>query len=259
MIKAKKKYGQNFLIDSTVTKNIVDLINPQDEDTILEIGPGLGSITFPILDKIKKIDVIEIDPDMVAFLNNSKYSKKINIHTNDILKIQDNFFENFNKIIGNLPYYISSEILIKICNINKKNKKIYFMLQKEVAERISSPPGNKIYGRLSIIIQYFYDVEKLFDVAPNSFNPPPKINSSIVELIPKKEFKEKILNFVNFEKITKLAFGQKRKTIKNNFREVLSEADFEILNINPQNRPETLGVDDFVRIENYMDKRKIKI
>jgi 16S rRNA (adenine1518-N6/adenine1519-N6)-dimethyltransferase len=259
MIKAKKKYGQNFLIDSTVTKNIVDLINPQDEDTILEIGPGLGSITFPILDKIKKIDVIEIDPDMVAFLNNSKYSKKINIHTNDILKIQDNFFENFNKIIGNLPYYISSEILIKICNINNKNKKIYFMLQKEVAERISSPPGNKIYGRLSIIIQYFYDVEKLFDVAPNSFNPPPKINSSIVELIPKKEFKEKILNFVNFEKITKLAFGQKRKTIKNNFREVLSEADFEILNINPQNRPETLGVDDFVRIENYMDKRKIKI
>jgi len=259
MIKAKKKYGQNFLIDSTVTKNIVDLINPQDEDTILEIGPGLGSITFPILDKIKKIDVIEIDPDMVTFLNNSKYSKKINIHTNDILKIQDNFFENFNKIIGNLPYYISSEILIKICNINKKNKKIYFMLQKEVAERISSPPGNKIYGRLSIIIQYFYDVEKLFDVAPNSFNPPPKINSSIVELIPKKEFKEKILNFVNFEKITKLAFGQKRKTIKNNFREVLSEADFEILNINPQNRPETLGVDDFVRIENYMDKRKIKI
>ena len=259
MIKAKKKYGQNFLIDSTVTKNIVDLINPQDEDTILEIGPGLGSITFPILDKIKKIDVIEIDPDMVTFLNNSKYSKKINIHTNDILKIQDNFFENFNKIIGNLPYYISSEILIKICNINKKNKKIYFMLQKEVAERISSPPGNKIYGRLSIIIQYFYDVEKLFDVAPNSFNPPPKINSSMVELIPKKEFKEKILNFVNFEKITKLAFGQKRKTIKNNFREVLSEADFKILNINPQNRPETLGVDDFVRIENYMDKRKIKI
>ena len=259
MIKAKKKYGQNFLIDSTVTKNIVDLINPQDEDTILEIGPGLGSITFPILDKIKKIDVIEIDPDMVTFLNNSKYSKKINIHTNDILKIQDNFFENFNKIIGNLPYYISSEILIKICNINKKNKKIYFMLQKEVAERISSPPGNKIYGRLSIIIQYFYDVEKLFDVAPNSFNPPPKINSSMVELIPKKEFKEKILNFVNFEKITKLAFGQKRKTIKNNFREVLCEADFEILNINPQNRPETLGVDDFVRIENYMDKRKIKI
>ena len=101
MIKAKKKYGQNFLIDSTVTKNIVDLINPQDEDTILEIGPGLGSITFPILDKIKKIDVIEIDPDMVAFLNNSKYSKKINIHTKDILKIQDNFFENFNKIIEN--------------------------------------------------------------------------------------------------------------------------------------------------------------
>ena len=259
MIKAKKKYGQNFLIDSTVTKNIVDLINPQDEDTILEIGPGLGSITFPILDKIKKIDVIEIDPDMVTFLNNSKYSKKINIHTNDILKIQDNFFENFNKIIGNLPYYISSEILIKICNINKKNKKIYFMLQKEVAERISSPPGNKIYGRLSIIIQYFYDVEKLFDVAPNSFNPPPKINSSMVELIPKNEFKEKILNFVNFEKITKLAFGQKRKTIKNNFREVLSEADFKILNINSQNRPETLTVDDFVRIENYMDKRKIKI
>jgi len=223
MIKAKKKYGQNFLIDSAVIKNIVGLINPQDEDAILEIGPGLGSLTFPILDKIKKIDVIEIDSDMVNFLNNSKYSKKINIHTNDILKIEDNFFNNFNKIIGNLPYYISSEILIKICNINNKNKKIYFMLQKEVAERISSPPGNKIYGRLSIIIQYFYDVEKLFDVAPNSFNPPPKINSSIVELIPKKEFKEKILN------------------------------------INPQNRPETLGVDDFVRIENYMDKRKIKI
>jgi len=259
MIKAKKKYGQNFLIDSSVIKNIIDIINPQDEDKILEIGPGLGSITFPILDKINKIDVIEIDPDMVNFLNNSKYSKKINIHTNDILKIHDSFFKNFNKVIGNLPYYVSSEILLKICNINNKNKKFYFMLQKEVAERISSPPGNKIFGRLSIIIQYFYKVEKLFDVAPSSFKPSPKIYSSIVELIPKKEFKEKILNFVNFEKITKLAFGKKRKTIKNNFREVLSEADFELLNINPQNRPETLGVDDFVRIENYMDKQKIKI
>ena len=259
MIKAKKKYGQNFLVDSSVIKNIVNLINPQDEDKILEIGPGLGSITFPILDKIKKIDVIEIDPDMVSFLNNSKYSKKINIHKSDILNIHNEFFDSFNKIIGNLPYYISSEILIKICNINNKNKKIYFMLQKEVAERISSPPGKKIYGRLSIIIQYFYKVEKLFDVSPDSFKPPPKIYSSIVELIPKKEFKEKISNFVNFEKITKLAFGQKRKTIKNNFREVLSEADFKILNINSQNRPETLTVDDFVRIENYMDKQKIKI
>ncbi len=123
MIKAKKKYGQNFLIDSSVIKNIVDLINPQDEDKILEIGPGLGSITFPILDKIKKIDVIEIDPDMVNFLNNSKYSKKINIHTNDILKIQDSFFKNFNKIIGTYhiisPPRFSSRFVILIIKIRK--------------------------------------------------------------------------------------------------------------------------------------------
>ena len=123
MIKAKKKYGQNFLIDSSVIKNIVDIINPQDEDKILEIGPGLGSITFPILDKINKIDVIEIDPDMIGFLSNSNYSKKINIHTNDILEIHGSFFKNYNKIIGNphiifLPRF-SSRFVILIIKIRK--------------------------------------------------------------------------------------------------------------------------------------------
>ena len=259
MIKAKKKYGQNFLIDKGIISQIVEAINPVNSDLILEIGPGLGALTFPILQKIDRIDVIEIDPDMIKELKKKIPPSNITIFASNILEIENEIIKKYDKVIGNLPYYISSEILLKMtCSLDHQ-KDLHFMLQKEVAERISSPPGNKIYGRLSIIIQYFYDVEKLFDVAPNSFNPPPKINSSIVELIPKKEFKEKILNFVNFEKITKLAFGQKRKTIKNNFREVLSDADFEILNINPQNRPETLGVDDFVRIENYMDKRKIKI
>ena len=260
MVRAKKKYGQNFLIDQSVLKKIINIINPQVTDEIVEIGPGLGSMTFPIIDKTKQcIDVIEIDPEMITFLQNSEYSKKINIHAFDILKVKDSFFNKFNKIIGNLPYYISSDILIKICKINKSNKKIYFMLQKEVAERISSPPGQKIYGRLSIILQYFYVVEKLLDVPPSSFKPVPKVFSSIVELTPKDNHKIKIINFENFEKLTRLAFSQKRKTLKNNFRNILTETDLKLLDIDPQKRPETLSVEEYVCIENYMDNNKIKI
>lgn len=259
MIKAKKKYGQNFLSDKSVINDIVRNINPQQNDNILEIGPGLGSITFPLLNKLKKIDVIEIDPDMINYLKKSPYSEKIKIYENDILNFDDIFFNKYNKIVGNLPYYISSEILIKLCKINKTNKKITLMLQKEVADRIASPAGKKIYGRLSIIIQYFFKVEKLFDVSPNSFNPSPKVDSSLVNLIPNLFKKEKVIKFNNFEKITKLAFGKKRKTIKNNFKNILDNSDFISLSIDPQKRPETLNVSDFVRIENYMDKENIKI
>ncbi|MBT6250574.1 MAG: 16S rRNA (adenine(1518)-N(6)/adenine(1519)-N(6))-dimethyltransferase, partial [Nitrosomonadales bacterium] len=147
-MKAKKKFGQNFLIDSHYVAKIIKEINPKESDNILEIGPGLGAITNPILKKVSHISVVEIDPDMVKILNNKINPEKITIFSENILNIDDNFFTKFNKVVGNLPYYIATEIILKITKTYDSTAELYFMVQKEVAERITAKPSNKSYGRL---------------------------------------------------------------------------------------------------------------
>jgi len=257
MIKAKKKYGQNFLIDKGIISQIVEAINPVNSDLILEIGPGLGALTFPILQKIDRIDVIEIDADMIKELKKKIPPSNITIFASNILEIENEIIKKYDKVIGNLPYYISSEILLKMtCSLDHQ-KDLHFMLQKEVAERISSKTHSKSYGRLSVMLQYFFDIELLFDIPPESFIPSPKVTSSLVRLIPKKNYPYKAINIANFEKIIKTAFSQKRKTIKNNLKNIINDDDFYSLKINPQDRAEMLTLDDFIRIENYITHKKI--
>ena len=187
MIKAKKKFGQNFLSDKSVIKEILNHLKPLANDKILEIGPGMGAITIPLLNKLHHISVIEIDPDMINYLQKRIPKEKINIIYHDVLSINNSDLEVYDRIIGNLPYYISTEILIKMIDILGSLKDVHFMFQKEVAERITAKPRSKNFGRLSVLIQYFFDSEILFDISANSFSPPPKIQSSFIKLVPRKK------------------------------------------------------------------------
>ena len=257
MIKAKKKYGQNFLVDKDVINKIIKSINPKNLEKILEIGPGLGALTSQILNKIDHIDVVEIDPDMIKVLEEKIPSSKITIFPSNILEMNNDIIGEYDKVIGNLPYYISSEILLKMIKTINNQKDLHFMLQKEVAQRIASSTHSKSYGRLSVMLQYFFDIELLFDIQPESFSPPPKVTSSLVRLIPKKDHDNKVKNIDGFEKLLKLSFSQKRKTIKNNLKPILNDIDLNIIDINPQDRAEMLSLADFVRIENYIFDKKI--
>ena len=259
MIKAKKKFGQNFLTDKSIIQEIVNHIQPKEQDKILEIGPGMGAITFPLLNKLNHINVVEIDSDMINFLKKNIPCEKINIIDQDILLMADKELDEFDRIIGNLPYYVSTEIVIKMIDIAGSIQDLHFMFQKEVAERITAKPNNKNYGRLSVLIQYFFDAEILINILPDSFSPPPKIQSSFVKLTPKKKKGLKFKTLKTFKKVIKIAFQFKRKTIKNNFKNVLSEANFISIGINPGNRSEMLSINDFIIIENYIHDHKILI
>jgi 16S rRNA (adenine1518-N6/adenine1519-N6)-dimethyltransferase len=259
MIKAKKKFGQNFLSDQSVVKEILNYLKPLGQDKVLEIGPGMGAITIPLLNKLNYISVIEIDPDMINYLQKKIPESKINIINRDVLSINNVDLKVYERIIGNLPYYISTEILIKMIDIVDSLKDIHFMFQKEVAERITAKPKSKNFGRLSVLIQYFFEAEILFDISANSFSPPPKIQSSFMRLIPRKKEGLKFKNLINFKKVIKTAFQFKRKTLKNNFKDILGEDNFYSMGINSQKRAEMLSIDDFVNIENYIYDHKIII
>ena len=152
-MQAKKKFGQNFLIDQYTINQIIDSINPNSEQSILEIGPGLGALTIPLLKKIKHINVVEIDTDMIEFLKKNIPLSKITIYQKDILDFEEQIISGFDLVIGNLPYYISTPILLKIAKNKKNNSGLFFMLQKEVAERVSAVPSTKMYGRLYLMLQ----------------------------------------------------------------------------------------------------------
>ena len=256
-MKAKKKFGQNFLVDRYFISKIINEINPKEGNIILEIGPGKGAITEPILKKINHISVVEIDPDMIKILKHKISTKNISILSEDVLGINDEFFKKFNKIIGNLPYYIATEIILKLTKIYSSSSELYFMVQKEVAERITAKPSNKSFGRLSVILQYYFDTELLFEIPPEAFSPQPKITSAFIRLIRKKRVSLKVVDKDSFEKIVKVAFSQKRKTIKNNFKNILFDKDFFNLKISPIIRSEALTIDQFIKLENYVTQNNI--
>ena len=257
MIRAKKKFGQNFLIDQQIIKQIIDSINPNNKQSILEIGPGLGALTMPLLNKLHHINVVEIDTDMVEFLKKKIPPSKITIYQEDFLGFEEQRLSEFDLIIGNLPYYISTPILLKIAKSKTSNAGLFFMLQKEVAERVSAKPSTKAYGRLSAILQYFFSIELLFDIPAEAFKPIPNITSSFVKFTRKNLQDLNAINDDNYERVIKLAFQYKRKTLKNNFKGILDDSDFSSLDIDPKMRAETLSVVNFVNIENYLSQRKL--
>lgn len=255
--KARKRFGQNFLQDTNIIHQIIMAISPQTSDHVVEIGPGQGALTEPLLDTGCGLDVVELDRDLVDKLRYQfSDAKKFTLHSADALEFNFSNLGNKEKlrIVGNLPYNISTPLLFHLLGDTSVIQDMHFMLQKEVVNRMQASPGNKQYGRLSIMIQLHCHVEALFDVSPESFFPPPKVMSSIVRLTPHISQKYAINNFKLFEKLVAEAFSQRRKTIRNSLKNSCSEQQLITAEIDPILRAENLAIDDFVRLTNQLDK-----
>ena len=250
---AKKKFGQNFLKDAAIIHSIIQSINPLPNDLLIEIGPGLGALTKPLLEKTNRLLAIELDRDIVGWIENEYSKKNITVFNEDVLNFNFNQFDQKIRIVGNLPYNISTPILFKCIDNILNIKDLHFMLQKEVVDRMIAIPSSPEYGRLSVMLQYYFAMEHLVDVPKASFEPEPKVESSFVRLIPYEQYPFIANNIEQFARIVKEAFSQRRKTIRNTLKSFISENDFEKIGINPQLRAENLSVSDFVKISNYLD------
>jgi 16S rRNA (adenine1518-N6/adenine1519-N6)-dimethyltransferase len=251
--KTKKRFGQHFLHDQGVIQKLIYEINPQENDNIVEIGPGLGALTFPLLEALETLHVVEIDRDVIARLK-TKNLASLQIHEQDALKFE---FDQLAKgevlrVVGNLPYNISTPLIFHLLESSSKISDMHFMLQNEVVERITAKPGNKTYGRLSVMVQYYCETEYLFFVGPESFSPPPKVDSAILRLIPRKTFENKANDATKLAAIVTQAFSMRRKTLRNNLKKIISDEQIKNLNIDPSARAETLSVEDFVKLSNYI-------
>jgi len=259
MHKAKKKFGQNFLVDEQIIGDIIAAIRPETEDNMVEIGPGLGALTRPLLKKLSHMHVVEIDRDIIARLEQDypqeNAKSKLTIHAGDALEFDIAMLPAPLRIVGNLPYNISSPLLFHFAAYAERILDMHFMLQNEVVERMVAEPSTPAYGRLSVMLQYRFHMEKLLDVPPESFRPAPKVDSAIVRMIPLPASEILVCNEKLFAAIVRTAFGQRRKTLRNTLRSYLSEEDFEELGVNAQLRAENLTVPEFIKVANYLDQR----
>lgn len=246
---AKKRFGQNFLVDKNIINKIINAINPKVDDNIVEIGAGFGAITLPLLTRLNKLEIIEIDKNIIQYWQQQRLAN-LTIHQGDVLKFDFNKLHNSLRIVGNLPYNISSPILIKMIDYRHLITDMCFMLQKEVVDRIVANNGNKIYGRLSVILQYYFDVKYLFSVPNTAFSPQPKITSAIILLKPKQ--REDYIEHNIFANIVRLSFAMRRKTLKNCLKSHINQ---EQTDIDLSLRAEALSVDDFIKLTyDYINK-----
>jgi len=252
--RTKKRFGQHFLHDHLVINHIINEIRPSSSDCMVEIGPGLGALTYPLLEQLDQLHVIEIDRDVITRLK-QRDNPKLIIHSEDALKF------NFNqliqtqalRVVGNLPYNISTPIIFHLLKSANNIQDMHFMLQNEVVQRITAQPGSKSYGRLSVMVQYYCQTEYLFFVGPEAFKPPPKVDSAIVRLTPWKDFPFKANNEKQFSSIVAKAFSMRRKTLRNNLKKIITAEQIESLGIDPGLRAETLAVSDFVQLANLFN------
>ncbi|MFV2060208.1 MAG: 16S rRNA (adenine(1518)-N(6)/adenine(1519)-N(6))-dimethyltransferase RsmA [Gammaproteobacteria bacterium] len=257
--KARKRFGQNFLSDQSVIQQIIHSIYPKEDQSIIEIGPGLGAITKPLLEISKSLTVIELDRDIIPKLRaNCESVGNLNIIQADVLTVQLNQLEQANsdsntshRIIGNLPYNISTPILFHLMSQLDSITDMHFMLQKEVVERMAAPPGSKTYGRLSVMLQYYCDIEYLFSIPPEAFTPAPKVTSALVRLKPYDTLPTSVIDTHDFAQIVTQAFSQRRKTLRNSLKKMLNSEQIEQCDIDPVIRPEQLSISSFVLLANY--------
>ncbi|MFM1911454.1 MAG: S-adenosylmethionine-6-N,N-adenosyl (rRNA) dimethyltransferase [Pseudomonadota bacterium] len=254
---AKKRFGQNFLTDQGVIYSLVEAISPKADDLLVEIGPGLGALTQPLLKKLNHLHVVEIDRDIIAWMESFYPKDKLTIHNADALKF--NFAELANlssdkkiRVTGNLPYNISTPILFHLLDNVDSIIDMHFMLQKEVVERMVAAPSTSEYGRLSVMLQYRLKMEYLITVPPEAFDPAPKVESAFVRCVPHKVLPYPAKNEALFGKIVTAAFGQRRKTLRNTLKEYLDDAGFTAVGIDSGLRAENLSVEQFVSIANFL-------
>jgi 16S rRNA (adenine1518-N6/adenine1519-N6)-dimethyltransferase len=248
----RKRFGQHFLVDRRTLERIVAALDPQPGDNIVEIGPGLGALTGPLLERVKHLTVIEIDRDLAARLASEHPPERLMIYTADALEFDFGALGPDLRVVGNLPYYISSPLLFRLAQYGAALRDVTVMLQKEVVERMAAAPATPEYGRLSVMLQARFRVERLFRVPAGAFRPPPKVDSAVARLTPLREARPHLADEALFARIVAAAFGQRRKTLRNALKTLASDADLERVGIAPGVRGETLSVDDFTRLANAL-------
>jgi 16S rRNA (adenine1518-N6/adenine1519-N6)-dimethyltransferase len=253
---AKKRFGQNFLHNDAVISDIIDAINPEPGENLVEIGPGLGALTEPVIERAKKLSVVELDRDLAKRLRHHPFlAPHLTIYETDALSFdfaQLATDEKPLRIFGNLPYNISTPLIFHLLTFKDKVQDMHFMLQKEVVQRMAAEPHCKAYGRLSIMTQYQCQVIPVMEIGPEAFKPAPKVDSAIVRLIPHTDIKNPVKEISALNTVCLAAFNQRRKTIRNGFKNLISVAQLESLNIDANLRPENLTLDDYIMLANFI-------
>ena len=251
---ARKRFGQNFLHDDNVLSSITESINPRPGDAMVEIGPGLAAMTDQLLRSLPHMHVVELDRDLVARLEKKYPREKLTIHSGDALRFDFGSIPvpegQKLRVVGNLPYNISSPLLFHLAEFAPQVQDQHFMLQKEVVERMVAEPGSKVYGRLSVMLQWRYHMDLLFVVPPEAFDPPPKVDSAIVRMIP-------VANPLpcdreTLEAVVQKAFSQRRKVIRNCLSGMFTEEQIRAAGIDPTARPETVPLEGYVALANLL-------
>jgi 16S rRNA (adenine1518-N6/adenine1519-N6)-dimethyltransferase len=249
---ARKRFGQNFLQDDRVLGDIIDSIAPKDGDTMVEIGPGLAAMTDLLLKSLPHMHVVELDRDLVTRLEKRFPREKLTIHSGDALKFDFGAIPvpegRKLRVVGNLPYNISSPLLFHLAEFSDKVEDQHFMLQKEVVERMVAEPGTKAFGRLSVMLQWRYRMSLMFVVPPEAFDPPPKVDSAIVRMIPIEQ--PLAVDPARLEAVVAKAFSQRRKVIRNCVAGMFTEEQLVQAGINPQDRPEAVSVEAYIALAN---------
>jgi 16S rRNA (adenine1518-N6/adenine1519-N6)-dimethyltransferase len=245
----RKRFGQNFLTDQNVLSEIIRVIAPAAGDTMVEIGPGQGAMTAFLLAHLSRLQVVELDRDLVALLQKKFNPDKLIIHSGDALQFDFGALQPAQgklRIVGNLPYNISSPLLFHLAQYAQQVEDQHFMLQKEVVQRMVAPPGGKDYGRLSVMLQWRYQMEMLFIVPPSAFDPPPKVDSAIVRMRPIES--PLACEQARLEQVVTQAFSQRRKVIRNSLGGLFTEQQLIAAGIDPQARPETISLEQYVAL-----------
>ena len=249
--RARKRFGQHFLHDSGVVRRIVDHLQLNPEEILCEIGPGRGALSDRLVETGNPLHLIEIDRDLVPILvDRYSASPQVNVHEQDVLRLDLRTLNPDSKmvLVGNLPYNISTALLIHLLSQSKQVSRMVFMVQKEVGDRLSAQPGNKSYGRLTVMMSRVFEIISLFDVGPEAFSPPPKVWSSVLLFSPRETPFGPPVNSSDFEALVRQSFAHRRKTLRNTLKGLCSEAMIRKAGIDPSARPETLSPEDFARL-----------
>ena len=246
---ARKRFGQNFLADPHYTARIVDAVDPQPGENVVEIGPGLAAITGGLIERAGHVTAIEIDRDLAARLREQFAPEQLTLHVADALEFDFASLLADLRIVGNLPYNISSPLLFHLAAYDERVRDLHVMLQREVVARMTAEPGTADYGRLTVMLQVKFAIRRLFVVPPGAFRPAPKVDSAVARLTPLRGAdKPAIRDFARFERVVAAAFSQRRKTLRNALSSLVTPAQFAAAGIDPQRRGETLSVREFVAL-----------
>ena len=261
MHKARKRFGQNFLHDAGVIQRIVQAVSPQPGQRIVEIGPGQGAITLPLLEACGKLEVVELDRDLIKPLAGKAAGiGELVIHQQDVLKFDFRALAGDDRlrVVGNLPYNISTPLLFHLIDQAPVIQDMHFMLQKEVVDRMAATPGNGDYGRLSVMIQYHCKVDPLFRVKPGAFNPAPKVESAVVRLTPWPQPPARLDDLASLSLLVRTAFSQRRKTLRNTLKGLLPGEEIEAAEVDPGARPETISLEQYIRLANRLAQMDVQ-